>query len=168
MTWSGTILTLDSSLFVVGLISSLQRYMISSLGEIGAFDQNWILLKQYLGTMSMRKSNWSYLVIAIAMSFLWSVLLLLSWNPASSYMKSNICIWHVSMWKNKKRKKEHLCVNPGSHSELMDEHFCSLRKKHRSLSRDHLGSFDTSSELIFAINWNLLSHLHPISLSSLS
>ena len=38
--------------------------------------------------------------------------------------------------------KEHLCVNPGSHSELMDEHFCSLCKKHRSLSRDHLGGFD--------------------------
>lgn len=52
----------------------------------GWLNKGWSLTSTYLaaglmsslGTMSMRKSNWSYLVMAMAMSFLCRVLLLLS------------------------------------------------------------------------------------------
>ena len=51
-------------------------------------------------------------------------------------------------------------MNPGSHGELMDEHFSSFGKEHWSLSRDHLGGFDEKMLLASGQLQQKTTHFH--------
>ena len=63
----------------------------------------------------------------------------------------------MAQWK----KESHLCVNPGSHGELVYEHLRSLGKEHWSLGRDHLVSFDEeTSTKILTTHFDILVQFH--------